>query len=293
MLPVTTRRMVARVANELLTETTLAGPPVDPLSIARSQEIVVEGRPDIVDGYSGCLLCEGSTFGIFYSTRIPSDGFQRFTVAHELGHAHLPHHLEELFSSSGVHLSRSDFSSPLSHELEADYFAAELLMPDAWFRKSIRSSRMGKAAVQALANEYSTSLTSTALRYAHLTPDPVAIIVSEQQRILFWAVSESLNSVRGVFFSKNAVVSPSSITHRFASEPKNIAQGREAEGMTYLSAWFENAAVDLEVREDVMGLGAYGRTLTILHADEVPDQDEADEEDDPDHFTPDGKRYRW
>ncbi len=32
------------------------------------------------------LLREGNEFGIFYSTAISNKGFQRFSIAHELGH---------------------------------------------------------------------------------------------------------------------------------------------------------------------------------------------------------------
>ena len=166
-------------------------------------------------------------------------------------------------------------------------------MPEPWFQDAIRKYTIGKTAVRALADEFATSLTSTALRYSQLTPDPVAVIVSAQRKILFWAVSSSLREIRGIFLEKKSPVPPASTTYRFSGDPQNVAQAREDEGITYLSAWFENTTVDIEFSEDVIGLGAYGRTLTILHADEVPDPEYDDEEDDPDHFTPDGKRYRW
>jgi Zn-dependent peptidase ImmA (M78 family) len=32
------------------------------------------------------LLRHGNAFGILYATHIPSEGFQRFSIGHELGH---------------------------------------------------------------------------------------------------------------------------------------------------------------------------------------------------------------
>jgi len=46
----------------------------------------------------------------FYSDRFSSDGFRRFTVAHELGHYFLPGHIAYLFSQGNErHESESGF----------------------------------------------------------------------------------------------------------------------------------------------------------------------------------------
>ena len=47
-----------------------------------------------------------------------------------------------------------------------------------------------------------------------------------------------------------------------------------------LKYWFEDAP-DIEFQEDVVGLGHYGKTLTVLFTEEaLNDDDEADEEAD-------------
>ena len=57
------------------------------------------------------------------------------------------------------------------YELEADHFAAALLMPDSLFRAAISTAGTGLAAVEALSNLCVTSLTATAIRYARRTDD--------------------------------------------------------------------------------------------------------------------------
>ena len=50
------------------------------------------------------------------------------------------------------------------------------------------------------------------------------------------------------------------------------------EGDTDLQTWFGGSR-SIELREDVIGLGRYGKTLTVLHDIELPDEqdDEYDE----------------
>ncbi len=48
-------------------------------------------------------------------------------------------------------------------------------------------------------------------------------------------------------------------------------------GAALLSAWFDDGP-DIEVNEDVVGLGRYDKTLTVLFADELVDQEEDDQD---------------
>nr|VFK19364.1 MAG: hypothetical protein BECKLFY1418C_GA0070996_10575 [Candidatus Kentron sp. LFY] len=44
--------------------------PVDPFSIAESEDIAVKAKPDTTKGVSGMLMRDGNTFGIMYATDI-------------------------------------------------------------------------------------------------------------------------------------------------------------------------------------------------------------------------------
>lgn len=97
--------------------------PVDPFEIAARHEIVVQAKPDTAVGVSGLLVRHGDTFGILYATHIDNEGFQRFSVAHELGHYFLDGHPEHVLRD-GMHESRAGFVTGDPFELEADHFAA-------------------------------------------------------------------------------------------------------------------------------------------------------------------------
>jgi len=76
------------------------------------------------------LLKSADEFCIFYSDVFPSDGFRRFTVAHELGHYFLDGHPSTFLQKEMSGINRIvDLTSDDHYEREADSFAAALLMP--------------------------------------------------------------------------------------------------------------------------------------------------------------------
>lgn len=253
--------------------------PVDPLALARKVDIQVEPLPPDEETVSGTLVYSGNLFGIQYATYIDSSGFQNFCVAHELGHYFIPDHPEKLLSS-GVHQSHAGFVSDDRCEQEADHFAAGLLMPSFLFDPVMNKVQSGLKAIERLAAECGTSLTATAIRYAQRTPDPVAIIMSEGDRILYAFMSDELREIHGLtWIKKGTQVPKDSVTHRFNQSESNVLSGARAENDTSFSEWF-GCHKPYELYEEVKGLGAYGKTLTVLSVDELPDQEELDEEED-------------
>jgi hypothetical protein len=282
------RARAAAAARDLLSTQNWTTAPVDPFDLARRLEVPVRAI-DTTD-FSGCLMRQGEQFAIFHSTAIDNEGFRRFTIGHELGHREMIHHHDHLFDAGGLHASRSNFVSNEWYEQEADAFSAELLMPEEMFRREMKKHGIGLAAIKSFAGTFQTSLTSTAIRYAQMTGDPVIVLVSEGGKILYNFRSECVQRFRPGFMARNAPVPVKSETGKLlrAGAPSN----REKEGDSYLSAWFDGAD-DLKFYEDVIELGGYGKTLTVLHTLELPDREDPDEEEDDGGINPDGKRYRF
>jgi len=85
---------------------------------------------------------------------------QRFTIAHELGHWQLRHHLlgelpEDTLGYSGAFEDESSYEGRSPVEIEANTFAAELLMPSSWIRRLQKPLKTG--APQQLAQVYGVS----------------------------------------------------------------------------------------------------------------------------------------
>lgn len=254
--------------------------PICPFEIAKKHDIHIEAKPSSKPGVSGFLMRVGNSFGIRYAQHIQNDGFMRFTVAHELGHYFLPGHPEKLFPrGDGLHESKSGFISGDPLERQADCFASALLMPDVLFRRAVDNAGTGFSAIEKLAKQCRTSITSTAIRFTQFTDEAVAVIVSSGDRIDYCFMSERIRDLRGITWIKKGDSLPNGTTRDFNADPSNIEEARQEEGTCFLDDWFDGAP-QVEVNEDVIGLGSYGKTLTVLFTDEALDDD--DEEDDDD-----------
>ncbi len=273
------RGLAEATANSVLRQMKIDGLWVDPEAIAAAKGIVVQPKPDTASGVSGMLLKVGDDFGIMYATNIPSRGFQRFSIGHELGHYFVEGHSEALLTS-GVHQSRAGFVSGDPLEQEADHFAAALLMPEIPFKKAIADHDAGLVCVEALCKACETSLTATAIRYSALTADGIAVICTVGDVIDWCFMSDGLKQAKGLsYLRKGTPVPGGTITSSFNAEPENVRTGQRDAGDGRLNDWMDGDRV-YRVVEEVVGLGQYGRTLTILTCAHLSLRSESEEPDD-------------
>lgn len=267
-----------RRAEQFILEQGIDSLPICPFEIADQLDISVEPLPPQSKGVSGMLLRQDKYYGIMYATYIDNEGFQRFCVSHELAHYLLPGHPESVLVD-GMHTSQAGFVSKNRYELEADHFAAGLLMPKNLFGTAMDKAGDGLAAIEKLSNDCLTSLTATAIRYAQQTPEAVAIVVSIGSKIDYCFMSDSLRELPGLDWPHKGMPLPLSvITRKFNSDNSNILLSRRDENETTLQDWF-GSSLDIEMYEEVIGLGQYEKTLTVLSASEIPDLDEIEDEE--------------
>jgi Zn-dependent peptidase ImmA (M78 family) len=120
---------ISDAVRELLEATNQISAPVDVTKIANYLGLVLV-KADMADDVSGMLIREdsSSTVGINKSHH---PNRQRFTLAHEIGH-HQLHRGRPLIVDSPVRINLRDRTSGMAtdrEEMEANRFAAELLMP--------------------------------------------------------------------------------------------------------------------------------------------------------------------
>lgn len=259
--------------------------PVDVIELARSHEILVEAKPSIAAGVSGMLIRHVNDFAIGYATHVRNEGFQRFSIAHELGHFFLPGHPDHIFSEGrSLHESRAGFVSGDPIELQADHFAAGLLMPSSLFSKEAGKYSDGLGAIEKLAEVCKTSITASAIRYAEVTDAAIAVIVSSRSSVDYCFLSPAMRRIKGLTHLKKGSVLPrDSLTRDFNQTTDNVLSARRAAGETDLQSWFR-CDDEVDGWEEVVGLGGYGKTLTVIAADEPsggPDDDGQDAWDEP------------
>lgn len=277
-----TTDQIEACASEVLAAHGVGSPPVDPLHIARLEEVRL--LPGEYDGcFDGRIEYRGAgpagRFVLFYAeprAGVRPEGRVRFSVAHELGHFYLPHHREYLLS--GVwHGSRAGFVSEKPLEREADLFAASLLMPRDMFLGAVRrrTSICSLGDLAALADRtFLTSLTSTAVRYAQMDVEPCCVVLSRAGRVVFAYHSDEFHGLGLGRLVKGSPVPPASVAGRLLLTPARDS----ADGEVDSAVWFDGRRTR-SLWEETIILGQTGMALSFLTCD-GDDEDEDDAEDD-------------
>jgi hypothetical protein len=235
------------------------------------------------------LLRFGNDFGIMYATHVDNEGFQRFSIGHELGHYFLEGHLDQVLRDD-VHQSQAGFRSNDPYEMEADNFASGLLMPSEPFKRELRRLDEGLGAVRTLSERCKTSLTATAIRYAELSDAAVAVLVTRGAAVDYCILSERMKDLPGLqWIRRGAPVPAHTATRELNADPAKIKGGSETSAEIDITRWLGGNR-RLRATEEVIGLGAYGRTLTVLHCAGLGDRHDEGLEDEEadliDRWTP-------
>jgi Zn-dependent peptidase ImmA (M78 family) len=254
---------------------------IDPTAIAESRGIEVGAMPEAYEGVSGMLIKHKDNFLIAYNTFIKSVGFQRFSIAHEVGHYFLEGHIDELLPfGQDRHVSHGGFVSDNRFEREADHFAAGLLMPEYLFRPAMNEAGEGLDAIEMLRKRCSTSLPATAIRYQELTDEAVAVIQCAGNRVEYCSMSSRMLELKpGRWLRRGDPVPSGTAAALLHAAPKRIADNERLDRETTGEDWFRSLK-EVELFEETVGMGGYGRTLTVITTvDALPGEDEDDEDD--------------
>jgi Zn-dependent peptidase ImmA (M78 family) len=274
---------IRRRATDLLDEVGITTSPVKPEEIAQAKSIRLEIEARFPAGVYGALYRDGSQFGIVVSAACHGEGHRRFTIAHELGHYHLDGHVERMFTDGATQVlsQGGHFRTQRDpHEREADWFASELLMPTPWAEPRIKTLHPTFGGLDDLSNEFGTSLTCAAIRFAELTDEAVAMVVSFDRQIEWVAFSHRLRDHRWSRKAwKREFIPTGSATDRLAQAASRVRAGDSEADEGLLCTWFPEAPAMTIAEEEAIGLGAYGRVLTLLSAPKLPTPEEIEEEE--------------
>jgi hypothetical protein len=90
-------------------------------------------------------------------------------------------------------------------------------------------------------------------------------------------MSDALRDHDGIdWIRKRQAVPRTTPTFAFNRDPDKVRRADRIEERSNLQTWF-GGAHSIELREDVIGLGRYGKTLTMLHEVELPDDQDDDD----------------
>jgi Zn-dependent peptidase ImmA (M78 family) len=161
-------------ASQLLRELAIEAPPV-PVDAIADQIGATISREPFRGGISGMLYRTEGRAVIGVNSAEPHTR-QRFTIAHEIGHF-LLHEGRPLIIDRHVRIDRRDHSSSMGtkrEEIEANAFAAELLMPDTMVHTHVQAlmrnddSLPADRLVNRLAREFDVSAQAMEIRLGTL-----------------------------------------------------------------------------------------------------------------------------
>jgi Zn-dependent peptidase ImmA (M78 family) len=153
---------VELAAEKALENAGITGPPVNPIVIAESLGYSVNGSTFRDPNLSGRVQVRDGHTRIDINAREPFSR-ARFTVAHEIAHAVLHLAGSEDAEMRDFHRSKSNGPKP-AKEIEADAFAAALLMPDKWVRERFATD----SDAESLAQFFQVSLDAMKIRLRRL-----------------------------------------------------------------------------------------------------------------------------
>jgi len=136
----------------------------------------------------GRIVLHGQNAIVSISDKIAHDGKRNFVLAHELGHLLLHPNLMPVFTDNAITLS--DWYKNGIHEIEANAFATELLMPNELFKKFVKGKRLNIGLIEDVADYFKASLTASFLRYVHLGDFPLMVVFIDKG-IIEWKQSSA------------------------------------------------------------------------------------------------------
>jgi Zn-dependent peptidase ImmA (M78 family) len=161
---------VQALASSLLKVHQVESPPVDVQRIAEGEGLRVTFE-SFEDNVSGVLVQQGANVVVGVNIAHHPNR-QRFTIAHELAHYKLhPNNPTVYVDDVMFHFRGESLVDQPPQELEANAFAAALLMPEDFLRRDLQAASvdaLDENAVKKLAHKYGVSTQALTIRLMHL-----------------------------------------------------------------------------------------------------------------------------
>lgn len=229
---------------------------VDLYAIAGCKDIFIEER--VLDTCEGELVFNNGIGIISIDAGLAEAGQKRFTIAHELGHYFNSGKSANSFFCSGLDIR--GIRQNITAEVDANDFAAELLMPEEWFRNYTKGKKFSKDVLSRTAEYFNVSLSAAAMRYALIGNHPTAIIMS-RDGVVKWSVINKYFPFQ--FIRTGSEVTSSSYAYEFFKGEKISADPE----IILADAWFWE---DLTYKKDYflceqnIPMYRYNAVLTVL-----------------------------
>jgi hypothetical protein len=189
---------------------------------------------------------------------------KRFTAAHELGHYEMHRNLHPLLVDSEQELL--SWYQGGAHEMEANEFAAELLMPSDRFGRFCKGKVFGPDVIQSISKYFKVSKVAAMLRFARRGNYPVFIVCSVDNKMKWFKRSDDFTYYSS--FS-SGVPPPEGSVAREMFTTQTSYQGDELKQSIWKSDWFSvrDNEKDIRMYEYCHYVRSYNYCISIIWQD--------------------------
>lgn len=255
-MPSSERKAIAIAkADDLLNELHIREPTeIDIQRIAIFKGAEVRYAP--LRGMDGCLIREGESAIITIRNSLRFEGQKRFVIAHELGHFFLHPHTRQI-ETVDKQQANNWSEKQETEEYEANLFAAELLMPRSLFALRGEGQEPSFKLIEALAGEFSTTLTAAAVQFVLTTGEECAVVSAADRHRKWFILSPG--------FSFQMLEDDYIHGHSCAAE---VSDSKRSSRCSEIEAgfWLENFQGDHKsyITEDARFFPSLGHSLSLL-----------------------------
>ncbi|HYD90357.1 MAG TPA: ImmA/IrrE family metallo-endopeptidase, partial [Flavobacterium sp.] len=154
--------------------------------------------------------------------------------SHELGHYEMHRDIKPIFSDTEEDLL--NWYRGGEHEIEANEFAAEFLMPSELFRKECERKKFEPKVIDHLSNRFQVSKTAAILKFVKRGNHPVFVVFCKDNKMKWFKKSDDFYHYS--LFEYNAPPPTGSVSYEIFSG-KKAYYGEEAKQDIWKSDWFK------------------------------------------------------
>lgn len=216
-----------------------------------------------LNGKEGEIVSVNNRSIITINSDIQFETKKRFAAAHELGHYEMHRDIKPIFSDTEEDLMNWYKAGP--HEMEANEFAAEFLMPSELFYKECERKKFEPKVIEHLANRFQVSKTAAILKFVKRGNHPVFIMYCKDNKMKWWKKSEGFYHFCP-FFEYNFPPPTGSVAYEVFTS-KKAYYGDESKQDIWKSDWFQmknDDEADSRFFEYCLYARTYNYTLSVI-----------------------------
>lgn len=233
---------------------------IDVTLIAARYDAFVREQP--LHGADGIMVRKGKEALISVRDSIPEPGKKRFVIAHELGHVLLHPAVKQHDLLALGEVDRLSYrQSP--EEVEANYFAAEFLMPQQFFTPLLGRAEPSFTEIERLATIFRTTLSATAIQFTKYSKEPCVFAISKNLQRPWFCIP----------YGFEFRVRIAERVHAFSCAAEVLKSGRRVIRASDVPAgvWFENFSDTGKdyITEESFALGDTGLVYSLIWVHDV------------------------